>query len=162
MRWHWGLSVALLLIVMGLACKGGSAAHSLADEAGRIAAGLVRQGDELPDGSRVIQQADIVLPPSVVDDAPTLVEQRTVELLQPHAADTTTSEFSDVISVACSAKEMYELQKAPTIEDAVSSLVGMAEGGRHERVRSLAEDLAAANSSDEAAAELAVFAVCEL
>jgi len=160
----WLAAAATLVVATG--CGGSRPAlQSFAHDAGALAGRAAQKAESLPDGSvRPRSLPEIVIPRQQAPNAGSLVNDRAVALLMPHAEGLSRDELKEVVEAACHAKDLVELGKATSWEDATSkALIDFGGAGtRRARVQALAQDLDTAKNSTDVISKLSVFSICEV
>lgn len=155
-------AIAALLLVTG--CGGKNVLRTFAEEAGALGGTAARDAERLPDGTlRPRSAPSIVIPRSQATRAPSLVEQRTLQLLEPHAKGLSKDELIEMVGAACDAKDLYDLGTATSLEEATNQAWENygGNGAAPQRLKSLAKDLSDADSSGDFVSQLAVYSICE-
>lgn len=154
-----------LLLALASGCGGGkSAVRVLAEKAGAAGAAAVRTGEKLPDSSvRPRPLGGPVLAESEVPKVGPLVEDRAVELVEPHAENLDEQELRELVTGACTAKDLMDSANATSWQDAATKATVNFGGNAtlRLRVQALGEDLSRAADSPDVVTQLAVFSVCE-
>ncbi len=155
----------LVLVVSTAGCGLGKAAvHDPAGVRilGQDAESLARTalGDARPVGNgglRLPGQVPVLVPGSVKQHLPTVTE-RVADLARAHLAGLTEEDAKALVSAACEAKDLVDLQKEPTLDKAVGYVLGKGSPSlSYGKVRALAADL---SNSSSPTLTLASFVVC--
>lgn len=161
----WLAGLVAFLLVLASGCAGGkNAVRVIAEEAGAAGAAAARTGERLPDGSiRPRPLGGPVLPKGDVPKAGSLVEARAIDLVGPHADDFDEEQLRELVTGACTAKDLMQSADATSWQDAAAKATVNFGGNAtlRLRVQALGEDLSTAEGSPDVFTQLAVFAVCE-
>ena len=156
-----------LLCCLLVSCGGGgpSAVRSgsgLLDDLFRSGDDLVRSGASQADGTLKLPHVEVPLPAGDLDSFADDVGRATAALPEQHIAGLTEEEATTVIDYACTAAELFEDGRAPTLADAIESVVPQNFASElKENVEKLAEDLAETQTSLSAVQVVAGAAVCQ-